>query len=169
MKKFLLVIILCIQLFCLAACDPRSYSYEYDELLDSVVSVELINYDNPNQKKFVTWVLDYTSKLLPFELNNMTILETLNNDDIDDFLQQLSEARLLHKYYVFNSPKDICIRLIYTNGDFEVISCDYAHQTLNNYVGKYNSSGDVVDFVGSFESYDDFENLVNDFFVTDLT
>lgn len=98
----------------------------------------------------------------------MTILETLDNDDITAFIKQLSEISFLDKYYVFDSPKGISIRVIYANGDFEVISCDYEKKSFCGYIGKYTSSGDVVDFIGSFTGFNDFESLISNFFETKL-
>ena len=39
----------------------------------------------------------------------MTLLETLDNENLDAFLKQLSEIDFLHKYYTYDSPKGICI------------------------------------------------------------
>jgi hypothetical protein len=167
-KKILFLIVLFIAAFTLFACDPGEYNFDYNELIDSVVSIELIQYDNLEQKQFVSWVPNHFSKLLAFELSHMRVLETLPNDNVIDFLSQLSQVHFLYKYYVYNSPKDICIRIIYANDDFQILSIDYKNFGYGGYIGRYNSDGNVVDFIGSFESYYDFEALVNNFFETKI-
>lgn len=94
----------------------------------------------------------------------MTVLETLDDAKKSDFLKQLSEAYILDKYYVYNSPKGICIKLSYSNGDFLIITCNYAEKAFGGYIGIYSENGDVAEFIGSFSGYDSFESLVNDFF-----
>ena len=160
MKKIQIVSLLFTLCICLTACDPGNYSFDYEELLNNVAKIELINYDNPDQKRFISWVPDHSSRLVAFIISNMTILE------ISTFLNQLSDISFLYKYYCFNSPKGISIRITYENGDFEIFSCDYESQSYASYVGKYTNNGDVVSFVGSFESYYDFENLLNNFLET---
>ena len=168
MKKIQIFFVLFVLCFCLSACDPGHYKFNYDDLLENVIGVELINYTNTEQKRFKSWVPNHFSKLVAFKLDNMAVIETLNNEDISYFLKQLSEVSFLYKYYVFNSPKDICMRLIYSNGDFEVISCDYAKNSFCGYIGRYDSNGNVLDFIGSFTGLSAFTALVNNFFETQI-
>ena len=155
--------------FWLTACDPGSYQYDYNDLIENVVSIELINYDNPNQKSFISWVLpDHSSDLVPFEKSKTTQLEVLNEEKKEDFLKQLSNSDILYLYYAYDSPKGICIKLTYENGDFEIIWCDYEHKTFAGYIGRYTSEGEVEKFIGSFSSYDYFKSLVNDYFETNI-
>lgn len=170
MKKILVLISVIIIITCLTftACDPGSYQFEHNDLANNVVRVELINYDNPDQKQFVSWVPDHSSKLLPFNKSNMTILEQLDESRIDDFLSQLSEEDILSEYYVFNSPKGICLKLTYANDDFMIITSDYENEAFYGYIGKYTADGEVSEFIGSFSSYSSFESLVNNYFETKL-
>lgn len=165
LKKAIIILTL---LFSFAACDPAPYFFDYEDLHNEVIRVELIDHENPEQRKFRSWVKDHSRELVPFKLSNMTVLETLDHNDVPTFLKQVSETEFLHKYYVFDSPKGICIRVIYENGDFLILSCDYDNESFGGYVGIYNSEGDVVDFIGSFCRYDDFESLVGDYFETVL-
>jgi len=169
MRKFSVLIVFCALCLLLTACDPSSYRFDRDDLFNSVTGIELINYDNPSQKRFVSWVPNHYPQLRSFKLDNMTILETLDDGYFNGFLKQLSDIYFLDKYYAFDSPNGICIRLLYSNGDFEVISCNYKHNSFAGYVGKYNSKGKVIDFVGSFSSLSTFISLVNDFFETQIS
>ena len=166
MKKLVIFSVLCFWCFCLTACDPGHFRFEYEDLSDSVIGIELIDYNNSEQKHFLSWVPDHSSKLRSFNMENMTIIETLDAELFPGFLEQLADVSFLDKYYAFDSPKGTGIRLIYANGDFEVLSCN--GKSYVGYVGRYNESGDVINFIGCFTDYYDFESLVNDFFETSL-
>lgn len=168
MKRFFCIF--CVVLICLAmtACDPGTYNLRQETDPQDVVSVELIRYDNPKQKKFVSWVPDHFIKLRPIDLSAVTVLETLEEENKETFLDQLSRERILWKYYVFDSPKGVCIRITYSCGDSLIVSADYENESFCGYIGMYNAQGEVTDFVGSFESYRSFATLVSDYFDANL-
>ena len=162
--------IVCVIVLCLAmtACDPGTYNLRQETDPQDVVSVELIQYDNPKQKKFASWVPDHFKRLQDLKLSSVTVLETLPEESLEPFLDRLSKQNILWHYYVFNSPKGLCIRVNYSSGDFLIISTDYENHSFCGYIGMYNAQGEVTDFVGSFESYRSFAALVNDYFDTNI-
>ena len=85
MKKIVALVLLTIICFSICACDPASFQVSRDAL-NNVISVELIEYENPDQKHFTTWVPDQFDELVPFNLANATILETLPKEKIPDFI-----------------------------------------------------------------------------------
>ena len=99
---FILVIVICIFM---CSCDPSQFSIDRDSLND-VISIDLIEYKNSNQKQFSTWVPDQFDKLIPFVPANATIIETLPSEKISDFLDAFTATDILHTYYAYNSPKD---------------------------------------------------------------
>jgi len=151
----------------LCACDPGSYTIDRKEL-NNVVSIELIEYKNPDQKHFVTWVINQFNKLLPFDPAKATVLETLPTEKIADFLDAFSKTHILSKYYTYNSPKDICIRLNYANGNFLIIWANYAENRFAGYIGEYSANGTVLSFWGSFSALSYYKNLVNQYFIYKL-
>jgi hypothetical protein len=168
MKKVYALLLLIISTLSLSACDPSPYLYDLDELNDEIVSVELINYTNENQKSFMSWVPNHFSDLKPLDMSNITILETLSAEDLSSFTEELSEVYFLYEYYAYDSPKGISLKVNYSNGDFEILTSDYANGSFSGYVGRYNSEGEVVSFTGCFEGLPDFEHLVNSYFETEL-
>ena len=164
-KRFLilLVVICCV----LSACDPGVYPIDR-EALDHVVSIELIEYDNPDQKQFITWVLKRFDKLIPFDSAKATVLETLPTEKIPDFLDSFSKTDILSAYYVYDSPKDICLRLNYENGDFLIIWANYAESFYGGYIGEYSSDGTVLSVCGSFSSLYNYMDLVHKYFSLSL-
>ena len=163
MKKTVAIILVMMICFTMCACDPGSCSIDREEL-NNIVSVELIEYANSNQKHFTSWVPDQFDKLLPFDSVNATTLEILSSEKISDFLDAFSKTDILHTYYAYNSPKDICIRLNYENGNFLIIWANYAINTFRGYIGEYSSDGSVLSFWGCFSSVTYYENLVNQYF-----
>lgn len=168
MKRIKIVLIILIVLCSLVqfvACDPSDYYFTQEELSD-IVSIELINYENPAQKSFFSWVPDHTSDLKPFDNKKVCVLESLAEDKFSQFVETLCDCLILETYFAYDSPKGICVKKSYSDGDFLILSCN--EQTFAGYVGKFSSDGEVARFIGCFCNRDSFEALVNDYFVTNL-
>lgn len=156
----MVIVTICLSM---CACDPGSFSIDR-ESLNNVVSVELIEYANPNQKQFTDWFFDKFDELLPFVPADAAVLECLPSEKIPDFLDEFSKTDILHTYYAYNSPKDICIKLNYENGSFLIIWANYSDNSYAGYIGEYSSDGKVLSFWGSFSSLSYFTDLVNQYF-----
>lgn len=163
MKKLVCLLILAGMCCLLCACDPGTYSINR-EFLNQVTSVELIEYENPNQKQFDTWVTDHFDQLVSFVPANATVLETLPEEKKPDFLDAFSKTDILHTYYAYNSPKDICLRLNYENGNFLILWANYSENRFAGYIGEYTSDGSVVSFWGSFSGLQYYKDLVETYF-----
>ncbi len=146
------------------AVDPGSYQFSRDELAE-VVSVELIEYENPAQKHFLPWVPDHSSDLKPFDSEKVRVLETLDADMVPQFGETLCECDILYLYYAYDSPNGICMRLSYSDGDFLILNC--AERSYAGYIGRFSPDGEVARFIGCFSSRGSFEFLM-DFFETEL-
>lgn len=163
MKKILAIMLLKVICISVCSCDPSSFAIDRDSLND-VVSVDLIEYANSNQKHFTTWVSDQFDKLVPFVPANATILETLPSEKISDFLDAFSATDILHTYYAYDSPKDICIRLNYKNGNFLIVWANYAESSYAGYIGECSEDGTVLSFWGSFSSLHCYKDLIDQYF-----
>ncbi|MBQ6798407.1 MAG: hypothetical protein IJP11_04135 [Oscillospiraceae bacterium] len=163
MKRMISLVLLIIVFVLLSACDPGSFSID-KESLNNVVNIELVQYANPNQKHFSSWVPDQFDKLMPFVPANATVLESLPSEKTTEFLDSFSNTDILHTYYAYNSPKDVCIRLNYENGNFLIIWANYAETSYAGYIGEYTSDGTVLSFWGSFSSLNYYTDLVNQYF-----
>lgn len=162
MKKILLFFSMILLLMSLSACDPGTFNYNLEDLSLDVISIELVTYENSDQDRFLSWVPNHFDDLEKLDMTKITVIETLSTEEISSFLEQLSNVMFLSYYYAFDSPSDICVKINYANGDFEILNC--REDSYTGYVGSYNSEGEVVEFVGCFESYYDFQNLVNNYF-----
>ena len=163
MKKTIALMVVVMICFSLSACDPGSFAIDA-EALDNVVSVELIEYANPNQERFSSWVTDKFDRLLPFIPENATTLAYLPSEKTQAFLEAFSKTDILHTYYAYNSPKDVCIKLNYGNGNFLIIWANYKDNSYAGYIGEYASNGAVLSFWGSFSALRYYEDLVKHFF-----
>ncbi len=163
MKKIISFVLLVVLLFSLCACDPGRYLIEQDSL-EGIVSVDLIEYENANQKHFFSWVPNHFDELVPFINENAKVIERLPQEKLADFLHSFSKTDILHTYYAYNSPKDICIRCNYENGNFLIIWANYARKGAAGYIGEYSADGTVLSFWGCFSALSYYEELVNEYF-----
>ena len=169
MKKIAFLMAFLLLFCCFCACDPNWYAIDGEKLKNDVVSIDLIEYENPNQKKFSSWVPDQFDKLVPFESANATVLETLPAEKTEELIESLAGAEILETYYVYDSPKDICLRLNYENGDFLIVWANYAENSHAGYIGEYGADGKVLSFWGSFSALSGYKDLVNQYFTYQLT
>ena len=84
------------------------------------------------------------------------------------FLSSFKETDILHTYYAYDSPRDICIKLSYDNGNFLIIWANYKEGSYAGYIGEYLHDGSVLSFWGSFSSITYYEELVGNYFSTEL-
>lgn len=171
MRKILnkLLVLIGVALFSVAvtiltACvwDPSSYYYDSENLRAPVTAIELITYDNPNQKSFDSWIPDHSDDLQPINMSAIQVTETLDPSKINGFMLDLSKEQIMYKYYAFDSPKGTGIRIKYSDGYFDIISCN--DNSFSDYIGTFTPSGEVDNFIGCFASYSSFENLLQKYF-----
>ena len=119
MKKLSVIVLVIVLLLTLAACDPGEFHFEYDELKENVTCVELIYYNNPDAKELFD---EKRNHVLPFDFSKMEVVKTLPESKLDDFLHDLSDYFLLMVCTHFDSPQGYSVRVVYSNGDFEILS-----------------------------------------------
>ena len=146
MKKISVIVLVIVLLLTFAACDPIEFYFDYDELKENVTRVELIYYNNPDAKE----LFDQRDKVLPFDFSKMEILEILPEKEVDGFLHDLSEHPFMMDWKHLDSPKGYCIRILYKNGDFEIMTSS-ARGELDDfqvYSGGFYADGQVRRFIG---------------------
>ncbi len=163
MKKIICFLCLVVLTLSFGACDPSTI-HASPEYLSDITSIELIEYTNPEQKHFHSWVPDHSDDLVPFDFSKMTVLETLPEERHEDFCTAFSQADILLTYYAYDSPADVCIKANHENGDFLIIWANYKRGSYGGYVGEFTQDGSVKYFWGCFSALPTYENLVNDFF-----
>ena len=147
-KKRILLLLACFALF---ACDYPLHLYHYDELVESVTRVELINYHNPDAK-----TIRGTENLLPFDFDKMEIIATMRKEMFDAFFKEFTKYDIFYRSKHLDSPKGRSIRLIYENDDFEIVC-------KAEYSGRFDNNGNVMSNIGDGLSYV-FEDLISRYF-----
>lgn len=155
MKKLGMILSIIIVFVSLVACDPANFRYDYEELENSIVQVELINYDNPGAKE----LFEKRNKVISFDFDKMEIIETLSEEQVSNFLTDLIDVDFMMVWKHLDSPQGLSIRMIYNNNDFEIISCNV------RYAGSFYSDGQVKRFIGTSIGI---EELVNKYFTTQI-
>ena len=155
-----LMLALCLMLMSCVS-DPESFYFDYDELKQNVVSIELINYDNSDVK-----TVKKRTDILPFDFSKVEILETLESEQLEKLLQTLSEIHFhvcddLTKY--FSSAAGISIRITYANGSFIVVCLNQK----TNFAGAFTADGNVGELILMFPTHA-FADLVNKYFTTQV-
>lgn len=159
-KLFILLVLLLVPI--LFSCDPVMINLDIDELETNLVDIELINYENDEQSKFPFWTKDYSDKLLKFDSNKASVIGDLEETKINDFLECLTEFKVIYKYYSFDSPKGRCAKLNYSNGNYIIVGLEKLN---SGYIFKYDENGNVIEDIGNINGSKDFvlsvEHLFN--------
>lgn len=158
-KLFILLVLLLVPI--LFSCDPIMFNLDIDELKTNLVDIELIKYENDEQKEFPLWMKDYSDRLLKFDSNKVSIIDNLEETKINDFLECLTEFEVIYKHYTFDSPKGRCAKLNYSNGDFIVIGLEKLN---SGYIFKYDENGNVIEYTGKISGSKDFVLTVEHLF-----
>jgi len=154
-------------ILCLSACDPGSISYPNEESISDVVSVELIEYNNIYVSRINT--LFSTRKIQDFDFEKMEIIEVLSEDTLEDFLNDFSELDVWTRWSHPDSPLRTSIRIIYNNGDFDVISCCNTEKEIISFMAKYDSKGNFKNHIGTVEKVTAYLDLINRYFTKQIT
>ena len=153
MRKLCFVcVFLVLTTMCLAACDPSHFIFDYDELVENTDRIELIRYSNPDVKDvLVDNVFVKPDVLEPFNLGDMEILAVLPTEKLEEALLFIVEKMDFSCGAKSTSgPVNLCIRLVYKSGNFEVWNSDREDDSpYNPYAGSFTANGDVDRYIGA--------------------
>lgn len=148
MKKLALIAVIVLVAISLTACHPMGHYFDYEELKAAVVSVELINYDNPDSKR----INGLKEETKPFDFDKVEVLEVLAEEKIDDFLYALSDIEFFKMDYsnkkCNDSANGVTIIVKYSSGDFLVLDSKEVRKNFfvaeyHNFIALYNSFGEL--------------------------
>ncbi len=155
----------------LTACDYSYYIYHNTDgneafLNKSVNSIELIKYESLT-------VQDDPLGKHELDLNKLEIIETLDNDNFESFVNELIKIGGLSGKFkqVLKSPDGMGIRIIYDDGSFTLTTVTIINGKECIFLGEYDADGKIdMNFGISWqEMIDDFKNLINEFFTTQIS
>ena len=139
LKVFSLMIVLIFCLSVFSACTPPIVQFNYEELTNEIISVELLNYNGERKK------VKNINEVAPFNINNSEEKEILSNIDTN-FFDNISKIEFWDiktvSVKIPYEPIGYCIRLNYKNSDFCIIFCTIQQEETDGYSGmlKYNSA-----------------------------
>gem|GEM_PF-2157339 len=155
-------------LSCLTGCDPSHYTQNYEDLLSSVTGVELIRYDAPNAEYINTFISQ--RKVRAFDFSKAEIIEVLDTENLDDFLQDWADVRLWNIWGHSNSPVGISLRILHDNGDFDVFSCTVEDGVQSGMFGhRFTERGRLKEYIGLLENRSDFVDIINSYFTMNIS
>ena len=172
-KKIIMSFTLLISLFLFGSCalNFKRHRFDYEELKEQVVSIELINYDNNEARR----VKDIDS-ILPFDFDKMEVVETLDESRFEDFIDDFDhvtlrdfERRSRPKYD--DAPAGIGLKLTYECGDFIIMTSfisDREQGEYSDFIVRFDKEGQAKDAASFFDNRDDYVELVNKYFETQI-
>ena len=160
MKKISVLMVFVICALCMTACEGIApYPFVFEEV---VVRVELIDYENTDVTELYCPTIFHhveQDKICDFDFNKMTVLETLPDERLEEFLSDVtfssSGVFLTDPKVYYDSPQGLCTRIVYESGAFEIISYD------ETFAGSFDADGNVRRFIGECIGG---EELVEDYF-----
>jgi protoporphyrinogen oxidase len=164
MKKIITVLLLIFLSVSLISCEPDKYFFKTNTRNDEIVSIELISYDSDNVS-----ITESTEEMLNFLSDNMEILEILDATKNKDFISEFSNIEFFQGYPHLNTPKGVGVKINYENGDFLIVTDSTLGE--DSYGGDailYNSGGIFQKYYGSLSWIQNFLDLINNFFETQI-
>lgn len=150
-KKTVLSVIVIMMCLLLVSCDPPNFYH--DSYTNEVISIDLIEYDGGN--------IQNGQEIRNFDFEKSKIIEALNKNDLQVFLSDLTELFIITYRTHPDSPNEVCIRICFDDGTFEIIS-------KNRLIVKYNENGDVMEYIGMVDDYNKIISLINKYFNTQI-
>ena len=97
MKKILIIFLLFFTII-LTACDPSIPRFGECIETEEIKTIELINYINSEQHRFISWIPDHFSDLKNLNVENIEVIETLSDESISSFEDELFASFILLEY-----------------------------------------------------------------------
>ena len=169
-KKFALALTAVVTAFCLSACFEQGetsssevsqdiFTYDYETYKEQVVSIDLIDYTPENVQYLLYSTKKKTTTVYEtFERENATVVEVLPEEEMQGFLQELSEREVYAPLQEsmksnFTNPCGRSARITYQDGSFHLISwCEcrriqdgYEYIYNEIFLTYYDSNGTVIE------------------------
>jgi len=157
MKRIFLIFL--IVSFVLIACDPSTYYFDAEELIEKVTKIELVECYNENP--IVVAVEDDT--ILNFDSKSAKLVKKLEEEKILDFVTDLSTITFHLEDESVNSPLGYAV-LIYTeNNEIIVLSCTVLDRAYGM-VAIFTVDGKFVSHIAQFADEPKFKKIIKNYF-----
>jgi len=169
-KIVLLLLTICYS-FLLFACgifviERQYFLYDlHDREISEIVQISLVNYINPVN-------VENQSDNEQYDVEKLIILETMNLEEYEDFLCELSDIGGIAGTFpeMINSPNGMGILITYQDGGFILITVSNVNDDDCIFWGSYSSNATIEYYFGISwqEMIDDFEALIVKYFDTEI-
>lgn len=164
MKRILGGLLLILLSISLISCEPNKYYFKNNTRNDEIVSVELISYSPDNVA-----VVESTDEMLDFCSINLVVIEILITTKNEDFIYELSFIEFFQDYPHLNAPNGKGVKINYENGDFLIITTSLLEEdSFGGDAILYNSQGKFLEYFGSLSWVQNFVDLINEYFETQM-
>ena len=150
-----------------ASCDPVWFSYDAEEMNETVIAVELINYVNPNVVELNNFIPIH--KVKPYDFKKEEVVEALDEARFSDFFDDFSKLSMSSRWYHADEPFGYSIRITYGSGSFDMFSFDYENGTWLGLIAQYDVKGKLIKYKGIFDGYEkEYTDLIEKYFGWEL-
>ena len=164
MKNTILLIVTIILGVLITSCEPVAYYFKNSERNDEIISVELISYTDDDLE-----VVESIDQIEDLKMDNIILLETLNQNDIEEFISDFSYIEFFQEYPHLNKPNGIGVKINYDNGDFVIMTDTFNSEDLyGGHAYMYNSDGIFFEYFGGNSWRQDFIDIINKYFQTQI-
>ena len=158
-----IVMMTCLYLFVLLilyGCifEPEGYKFDYNDLKDNVISIELIYYDN-----FDAQIIERKNVEKSFDFTKMNIIKELDEKHLDEFILDMSNIDITMFDHMSETPIGESIKMNYRNGDSVVMSEISKGEKTWRFVGRFAKNGELINAIGGFW-WSSYADLVNKYF-----
>ena len=94
---------------------------------------------------FLNGYSDHSSEIKDLDMNTVNVISVLPDSDLEMFKRTLRVCEVMMDYYVYDSAAALSIMVVYESGTFDIIGEDY--------LCRYSSTGEVIDYIGIFTSH----------------
>ena len=118
-----------------SSCTLASYRFNYSDLEDEIVAVELFTYKVSEEEKSAEY-----SNVLPFEFSRCALQEKLAAEEIDAFTFELECSDFHYGHTNGGIPFDQGVCLTYKSQKFQVITWGVANGTPLTFICTYDQA-----------------------------
>ena len=161
MKKIFLFLTVLFLIFSNTGCDPSSYYFDctyYDDQIEKIELRYVESIDNP------TMITIANEEYPSFRLDNSTLLETLDEKRIHDYIVDFSKITFHRLFECCKEPFGYIAVMHLKNSNYIAVSCSIFNGKAYDLFCEFDNSGMFVQCFGTFASFPTYEKFLNNYF-----
>lgn len=147
-------------LFLLTSCDPGTYNFDASEITENALKIELVLCKNDNP---VNLEVDENTVLF-FDIDNIAVIDTLEQETIEPFANELSTITFHLLPYSVNAPVGYTLLIYMNNQEIIVISDSTINDVFYGMVAAFSNEGDYLRHIAAFADERGFKRLLKKYF-----